>query len=160
MVIESFSYQNGDISTLKGNGWVRFTKADLGTRPAALKFKEFLQGKVAEDGVINRGKVEFTIANPEIILKSDALTIVGFGKADFDGKLDVNLFSETLLKVPFIGPIMNALNRAIYAVRITGTFTEPEPQAFSLIKRLEDLPDNIYDMVKDMPNLSIGSDKD
>ena len=165
MVIESFDYQKSDIKTLKGSGWIRITKADLGRRPGALWFKEFLQGKVNANGVINRGKVQFTIDSPSInfdsiILKSDALTIVGFGKADFKGNLDVNLFSETLLKVPFIGSIMNALNRIIYAVRITGTFAEPKPQAFSLINRLEDLPSNIYDMIKDMPNLSIGSEED
>jgi len=160
----NISGEGEDMSKLKGEGLLRFTKANLIELPIILALKSLLKGRPPTAQVINRGEVHLELRDSafeldKILLKSDALTIAGHGSIDFNGDTDVTLYSDTILDgIPVVDALMRLISKKIYAVTIQGKFMEPKIGPASIGQRVISIPEDILEMLKDLPGVDIGGD--
>jgi hypothetical protein len=83
------------------------------------------------------GAVDFELKDkhfvvPSLVFSSSSVSLLGYGKIGFDGKLDLNLKTETgffgldffLFKI--VTGLFDTLKNAFHGVKVTGTFEKPE----------------------------------
>ncbi len=160
----NISGEGEDMSKLKGEGLLRFTEANLVELPIILALKSLLRGRPPAAQVINRGEVHLALRDSafeleKILTKSDAITIAGHGRIDFNGDTNVTLYSDTILEgIPVVEALMRLINKKIYAVTIQGKFMEPKIGPASIGQRVISIPGDILEMLKDLPGMDIGGD--
>ena len=125
----------GDSATFKGEGVCTVDEGHLWGVPVFMKLFSLKLNEVFEDRPTNlRGLMTFTIRDSKMVIEGlrlgeDDLEIVGRGKIQFDGVIDLILKTNSDMlgvHIPGITDLLNAAKNEVQAWRATGTFNEPE----------------------------------
>lgn len=131
-----------DTAALTGNGVLRIRDAHLWEAPVLLEVVNTL--KLTGRTPFTNVEIPFTIADrkfhtPKLAFQSDTASLNGSGNLDFDGNLDLTLegefISRLLPTIPVITPFLVTIERALYALDVSGTFKEPRvsPKPFPFL---------------------------
>lgn len=125
----------GDRATFEGNGTLTVDEAHLWGVPVMMKLFSLNLNQVFQDQPSNlRGKMLFDVRDSKVVihdlrLDEEDLEIVGRGKIQFDGVIDLILKTNSDMlgvHIPGISDLLELAKGEIQAWRATGTFDEPE----------------------------------
>jgi hypothetical protein len=125
----------GDAATIKGAGACTVDEGFLWGVPLFMELFSLDLEKVFRDRPASlRGKMYFDIRDSRVVindlrLEEKDLEIVGRGKIQFDGTMDliIKTNSDILgVHIPGISDLLNAAKGGVQAWRATGTFDKPE----------------------------------
>jgi len=121
--------------SLAGRGALRLREADIYELPVVVALLKILRVKVPDRNAFTDSLVDFRIEGPHayldtIELSGDAISLVGAGTVDFDGRLDLtfrSIMGDAKSQLPVMKRVLGGASGQFMLIHVDGTLTEPEP---------------------------------
>jgi hypothetical protein len=119
--------------SLAGRGSVRLRDADIYELPVVVALLKILRVKAPDRNAFGTSLIDFRIEGPRayldnIELAGDAISLVGAGEVDFDGKLQLtfrSIMGDSQMHLPGMKRLLGGASGQFMLVHVDGTISEP-----------------------------------
>ena len=120
--------------SIRGEGLFQLRDANIYELPVVLGMLKTLKNRRTNRSAFDAGNVDFTIAGNtatlnRVELLGDAISLIGQGKLDLRGQVNMNFYSvigRNRMHIPIISDLAKASSQSIMWWKVDGSFSDPQ----------------------------------